>query len=151
PSGRVPGRGRHLRGAQVSATYYSAASQRALADEMRRDATVFVMGEDVRQSVMGPTRGLVEEFGPERVRNTPSSEATIVGAGVGAAAAGMRPVVDLMMGNFLYGAMDQVVNQAAKLGYMMGGQAQFPLVLLCAHGIAGSAAAQHSDSVHTYL
>jgi pyruvate/2-oxoglutarate/acetoin dehydrogenase E1 component len=112
---------------------------------------VFVMGEDVRQSVMGPTRGLIDEFGAERVRNTPISEATIVGAGIGAAAAGMRPVVDLMMGNFIYPAMDQVVNQAAKLRYMMGGQAEFPLVLLCAHGIPGSAAAQHSDSVHPYL
>jgi pyruvate/2-oxoglutarate/acetoin dehydrogenase E1 component len=135
----------------LTATYYSRAIQRALAHEMRRDPSVFVMGEDVRQSVMGPTRGLVEEFGPERIRNTPISEATIMGAGVGAAAAGMRPVIDLMMGNFLYGAMDQVVNQAAKLRYMMGGQAELPLVLLCAHGIPGSAAAQHSDSVHPYL
>jgi acetoin:2,6-dichlorophenolindophenol oxidoreductase subunit beta len=132
-------------------TFYSRAIQRALAQEMRRDPSVFVMGEDVRQSVMGPTRGLVDEFGPERIRNTPISEATIVGAAVGAAAAGMRPVVDLMMGNFLYPALDQVVNQAAKLRYMMGGQGQFPLVLMAAHGIPGSAAAQHSDSVHPYL
>jgi pyruvate/2-oxoglutarate/acetoin dehydrogenase E1 component len=135
----------------VAETFYSKAIQRALAQEMRRDPRVFVMGEDVRQSVMGPTRGLVDEFGPDRVRNTPISEATIVGAGVGAAAAGMRPVVDLMMGNFLYPAMDQVVNQAAKLRYMMGGQGEFPMVLLAAHGIPGSAAAQHSDSVHPYL
>jgi pyruvate dehydrogenase E1 component beta subunit len=100
---------------------------------------------------MGPTQGLVQEFGPERVRNTPISEATMVGAAVGAAAAGMRPVVDLMIGTFIYGAMDQVVNQAAKLRYMMGGQIHVPMVILAAHGVSSSAAAQHSDSVHPYL
>jgi pyruvate/2-oxoglutarate/acetoin dehydrogenase E1 component len=135
----------------VTKTYYSRAIRRALAEEMRSDPRVFVMGEDVRQSVMGPTRGLVDEFGPERVRNTPISEATLVGAGVGAAMTGMRPVVDLMMGNFVYPAMDQLVNQAPKLRYMMGGQGTVPLVILAAHGIPGSAAAQHSDSVHPYL
>jgi pyruvate/2-oxoglutarate/acetoin dehydrogenase E1 component len=135
----------------MSLTFYSRAIQRALAQEMRRDPSVFVMGEDVRQSVMGPTRGLVDEFGHERIRNTPISEGTVVGAAVGAAAAGMRPVVDLMMGNFLYPAMDQVVNQAAKLRYMMGGQGEFALVLMAAHGIPGSAAAHHSDAVHPYL
>jgi acetoin:2,6-dichlorophenolindophenol oxidoreductase subunit beta len=135
----------------MTETYYSRALYRALAGEMRRDPRVFVMGEDVRQGVMGPTQGLVQEFGPDRVRNTPISEATMVGAAVGAAAAGMRPVVDLMIGTFIYGAMDQVVNQAAKLRYMMGGQIQVPLVLLAAHGVSSSAAAQHSDSVHPYL
>jgi acetoin:2,6-dichlorophenolindophenol oxidoreductase subunit beta len=135
----------------MTATAYTRALQRALASEMRRDPRVFVMGEDVQQGVMGPTQGLAHEFGPDRVRNTPISEAAMVGSGIGAAAAGMRPVVDLMIGSFIYGAMDQVVNQAGKLGYMMGGQLQLPLVLLAAHGVSASAAAQHSDCVHPYL
>jgi acetoin:2,6-dichlorophenolindophenol oxidoreductase subunit beta len=135
----------------MTVTSYTRALQRALASEMRRDPRVFVMGEDVQQGIMGPTQGLVQEFGPDRVRNTPISEAAIVGSGIGAAAAGMRPVVDLMIGSFIYGAMDQVVNQAGKLGYMMGGQLRLPLVLLAAHGVSASAAAQHSDCVHPYL
>jgi pyruvate dehydrogenase E1 component beta subunit len=135
----------------VTETFYSKAIHLALAAEMRRDPRVFVMGEDVRQGVMGPTQGLLGEFGPDRVRNTPISEASMVGLGIGAAAAGMRPVVDLMVGSFVYGAMDQVANQAGKLRYMMGGQLELPLVILAAHGVSSSAAAQHSDSVHPYL
>jgi pyruvate dehydrogenase E1 component beta subunit len=135
----------------VTETFYSRAVHLALAAEMRRDPRVFVMGEDVQQGVMGPTQGLVGEFGADRVRNTPISEASIVGLGIGAAAAGMRPVVDLMVGSFIYGAMDQVANQAGKLRYMMGGQLELPLVILAAHGVSSSAAAQHSDSVHPYV
>ncbi|MFL5799636.1 MAG: alpha-ketoacid dehydrogenase subunit beta [Actinomycetota bacterium] len=135
----------------MTLTYYSRAVHLALAAEMRRDPRVFVMGEDVRQGVMGPTQGLLQEFGADRVRNTPISEATLVGTGIGAAAAGMRPVVDLMVGSFVYGAMDQVANQAGKLRYMMGGQLELPLVIMAAHGVSSSAAAQHSDSVHPYL
>jgi pyruvate dehydrogenase E1 component beta subunit len=118
----------------------------AMAEEMRRDSTVFLMGEDVRLSIYGTSKGLVEEFGPERVRNTPLSEAAFVGAGVGAAAMGMRPIVDLMVGTFTYVAMDQLCDQAAKIRYMSGGQCTVPVVYLATSGAEGSAAGQHSDS-----
>src|SRR2546426_1443397 len=117
----------------------------AMAEEMRRDSTVFLMGEDVRLSIYGTSKGLVEEFGPERVRNTPLSEAAFVGAGVGAAVMGMRPIVDLMVGNFTYVAMDQLCDQAAKIRYMSGGQCTVPVVYLATSGAEGSAAGQHSD------
>ncbi len=98
--------------------YFIRAMYEGLRDAMREDETVVVIGEDVDRSIIGATRGLIEEFGPERVRNTPISEATFVGACVGAAAAGLRPVADLMVGSFFYVAMDQLANQAAKLPYM---------------------------------
>jgi pyruvate/2-oxoglutarate/acetoin dehydrogenase E1 component len=110
-----------------------------------------VIGEDVDRSIIGATRGLIDEFGPERVRNTPISEATFVGACIGAAAVGLRPVVDLMVGSFFYVAMDQVGNQAAKLPYMSGGQVSLPLVYFTATGPSGSAAAQHSENPHPML
>jgi pyruvate dehydrogenase E1 component beta subunit len=118
----------------------------AMAEEMRRDSRVFLMGEDVRLSIYGTSKGLVDEFGPDRVRNTPLSEAAFVGAGVGAAVMGMRPIVDLMVGNFFYVAMDQVCDQAAKIRYMSGGQCRVPVVYLATTGAEGSAAGQHSDS-----
>ena len=120
----------------------------AVREEMRRDKRVFFMGEDVQLPVFGFATGLVEEFGPERVRNTPLSEAAFVGAGVGAAAAGMRPIVDISVFSFSYLAMDQIVNQAAKMRYMFGGQISLPLVICGIAGIMGSSAAQHSDSPH---
>lgn len=129
----------------------TAALGAALQEEMARDGRVFLMGEDIREGMMGPTKGLVDMFGTERVRNTPISEATVLGMGVGAAATGTVPIVDLMMSNFLYMAMDQLTNQAAKLRYMMGGSASFPVTFLMSTGISGSAAAQHSDSVHPYV
>lgn len=123
----------------------------ALREEMERDDHVIIIGEDVSWGLMGPTKGLVDHFGPERVRNTPVSEATVAGSGLGAALAGLRPVVDLMMSNFAYVCADQLINQAAKLRYMMGGAADFPVVYFMSTGIAGSAAGHHSDSVHPYF
>jgi pyruvate dehydrogenase E1 component beta subunit len=112
---------------------------------MRRDPRVVVWGEDVTIGVMGPTRGLAEEFGPERVVDCPISEAGFVGAAVGAAVGGMRPVVDIMFSSFTYVAFDQLVNQAGRLRYMTGGQIAVPLVVVGSAGAAGSNAAQHSE------
>jgi acetoin:2,6-dichlorophenolindophenol oxidoreductase subunit beta len=131
--------------------YFIRAMYEGLRDAMREDETVVVIGEDVDRSIIGATKGLIEEFGPERVRNTPISEATFVGACIGAAAAGMRPVVDLMVGSFFYVSMDQVANQAAKLPYMSGGQVSLPIVYFTASGPSGSAAAQHSENPHPIL
>ena len=114
--------------------YFIRAMYEGLRDAMREDQTVMVIGEDVDRSIIGATRGLIDEFGPERVRNTPISEATFVGACIGAAAVGLRPVVDLMVGSFFYVAMDQVANQAAKLPYMSGGQVSLPIVYFTATG-----------------
>lgn len=131
--------------------YFIRAMYEGLRDAMREDETVVVIGEDVDRSIIGATKGLIEEFGPERVRNTPISEATFVGACIGAAAAGVRPVVDLMVGSFFYVSMDQVANQAAKLPYMSGGQVSLPIVYFTASGPSGSAAAQHSENPHPML
>jgi pyruvate dehydrogenase E1 component beta subunit len=131
--------------------YFIRAMYEGLRDAMAEDPTVVVIGEDVDRSIIGATKGLIEEFGPDRVRNTPISEATFCGACVGAAAAGLRPVVDLMVGSFFYVAMDQVANQAAKLPYMSGGQVQLPIVYFTATGPSGSAAAQHSENPHPML
>lgn len=129
-------------------TYFIQAMRDGLADAMREDDRVVLFGEDADRSVMGSTRGLVEEFGRKRVRNMPLSEATMVGLGVGAAASGLRPVIDLMVSSFFYITMDQLGNQAAKLRYMSGGQVSLPVVYFAATGGAGSAAAQHSESPH---
>lgn len=131
--------------------HFIRAMYEGLRDGMREDERVVVIGEDVNRSIIGATRGLIEEFGPERVRNTPISEATFVGACVGAAAAGLKPVVDLMVGSFFYVAMDQVANQAARLRYMSGGQVNLPIVYFTMTGPSGSAAAQHSEAVHPML
>ena len=131
--------------------YFIRAMYEGLRDAMREDETVVILGEDVDRSIIGATKGLIEEFGPERVRNTPISEATFVGACIGAAAAGLRPVVDLMVGSFFYVSMDQVANQAAKLPYMSGGQVSLPIVYFTASGPSGSAAAQHSENPHPML
>jgi len=125
-------------------TYVQAINE-ALREEMRRDSKVFLIGEDVSIGAFGQTAGLVQEFGPERVRNTPISEPGFTGAGVGAAASGLRPVVDIMMGNFMYVAMDQFLNQMAKLRFMSGGQVNFPVTVHAPIGAGGGAAAQHSD------
>jgi acetoin:2,6-dichlorophenolindophenol oxidoreductase subunit beta len=127
------------------------ALSQALHEEMARDEHVFVMGEDCRISMMGRTTGLLEAFGPARVRNTPISEAGVVGAAIGAAASGMVPVVDLMMINFAYVCMDQILNNAGKLRYMMGGSSRFPLTLVASTGAAGGLAAQHSDSSYAQI
>ena len=120
----------------------------AMREEMERDPTVFVMGEDVELGLMGATAGLVAQFGKDRVRNTPLAECSFVGAAVGAAASGSRPIVDMMMWTFAYVAMDQFVNQAAKMTYMFGGQAKLPIVYRGLTGPFGAAAAQHSDGPH---
>jgi pyruvate dehydrogenase E1 component beta subunit len=120
----------------------------ALAEEMERDPTVFIMGEDVRLGAFGATRGLIDKFGPQRVRNTPISEAGFAGAGIGAAMAGMRPVVEIEFASFFYCCFDQICNQAGKLRYMSGGQARMPITYRCVFGAMGSAAAQHSEVVY---
>jgi len=132
---------------------YGQAVREALAEEMRRDPTVFCMGEDV--GIYGGsfkiTKGLIDEFGPERVRDTPISEAGFVGAGVGAALTGSRPVVEVMFCDFMTIAMDQIVNQAAKLRYMFGGKARVPLTIRTTIGGGRSGAAQHSQSLHAWF
>jgi pyruvate dehydrogenase E1 component beta subunit len=120
----------------------------AIAEEMTRDERVFIMGEDVRLSAFGSTGGLVEKFGPERVRNTPISETGFVGAGIGAALTGQRPVVEIQIASFFWVAMDQVCNQASKLRYMSGGQATLPITLRTVNGVIGSAGAQHSETMY---
>jgi pyruvate dehydrogenase E1 component beta subunit len=124
--------------------YFMNAMAQGMRDAMREDPAVVVIGEDVDRSVIGATKGLIDEFGPQRVRNTPISEATFVGAAIGAAAVGLRPVVDVMVGAFFYVAMDQLANQAAKLPYL-------PIVYFTSSGPSGSSAAQHSESPHPML
>jgi pyruvate dehydrogenase E1 component beta subunit len=142
---------------------YREAINEALRLEMRRDPTVLIMGEDVTGAsqssdpsqldawggVLGVTKGLVHEFGRERVRDTPITESAFVGAGVGAAATGMRPVVELMFIGFLGVCLDQITNQAAKMRYMFGGKAKIPLVIRTMVGAGFRAAAQHSDSMYS--
>jgi pyruvate dehydrogenase E1 component beta subunit len=137
--------------AEMRETYFASAISDALREAMAEDESVVVLGEDVEISTIGCTKGLVEIFGPERVRNSPISEATVVGACVGAAATGLRPVLDLMFSSFFYVAMDQVANQAARLRYMSGGQVDLPLVYFAGTGPSGSAAAQHSENPHPIL
>ncbi len=122
----------------------------AIAQEMRVDERVVVWGEDIRIGVMGPTRGLHAEFGDARVVDTPISEAGFVGAALGAAMNGLRPVVDIMFGSFMYVAFDQLVNQIGRARYMTGGQAQAPLVVIGSAGASGQAA-QHAEVPHPLL
>jgi len=135
----------------MSTMYFANAIQAALAQAMAEEASVIVLGEDVELSTIGATKGLIEKFGANRVRNSPISEATVVGSCVGAAACGLRPVMDLMFSSFFYVALDQVANQAARLRYMSGGQVSLPLVLFAGTGPSGSAAAQHSENPHPLL
>jgi pyruvate dehydrogenase E1 component beta subunit len=129
------------------------AIREALAEEMSRDPAVFLMGEDIGRAggIFMVTKGLQDEFGPERVMSTPIEEAGIVGLAVGAAMTGMRPVVELMFSDFLPLAMDQIANQAAKMHYMTGGQAAVPLVIRTTMGVGRGAAAQHSQSLHALV
>lgn len=130
---------------------YAQAVKETLAQEMRRDERVFVMGEDVEVlgGVFGCTKGLAEEFGSERCFNTPISEAGFVGAGLGAACAGMRPVVELMYMDFSLIAADQIINQVAKTRYIFGGKAKIPLVIRGQQGIGRGNAATHSQSLES--
>ena len=129
------------------------ALREALAEEMSRDPTVFLMGEDIGRAngVFNVTAGLQDEFGKERVIDTPISEAGFTGMGVGAALTGMRPVVEILFCDFMTLAMDQIVNQAAKLHYMTGGQAKVPLVIRTLMGAGRGAAAQHSQSLQAWV
>ncbi|WP_126424992.1 alpha-ketoacid dehydrogenase subunit beta [Brevibacillus marinus] len=128
---------------------FAEATLEAMQEEMRRDGRVFVMGEDIASQggIFGQFKGLAEEFGRERVRDTPISETAIVGAGIGAALAGTIPVIDMHFADFIGVAMDEVLNQMAKIRYMFGGQATLPLVLRAPDGVTRSAAAQHSQSL----
>jgi len=129
------------------------AVREALAEEMRRDPRVFVMGEDVAEAgtPFKVLRGLVDEFGPERVMDTPISEPGFTGIGLGAAMTGMRPVVDIMFGDFLFLALDQIANQAAKVHYMSGGKLTAPMVIRTTLGATRRSGAQHSQSLHALV
>ncbi|MCL4395742.1 MAG: alpha-ketoacid dehydrogenase subunit beta [Chloroflexi bacterium] len=132
---------------------YGEAIREALAEEMRRDSRVFIAGEDVAEAgtPFKVLTGLVEEFGPDRVIDTPISEPGFSGLGVGAAMTGQRPVIDIMFGDFLTLAMDQIVNQAAKVHYMSGGKLQVPIVFRTTLGATRRSAAQHSQSLHAWV
>jgi acetoin:2,6-dichlorophenolindophenol oxidoreductase subunit beta len=132
---------------------YREALREALAEEMRDDPTVIVFGEDIALAggIFKVTEGLRSEFGADRVRDSPISENALVGAAVGAAAAGLKPVVEIMFADFLANAFDQLVNHAAKLRYMSGGQLQLSLVVRCAHGGGIGFAAQHSQAATSWL
>lgn len=118
----------------------------AIREEMSRDSRVVLLGEDVGVGVFGTSKGLLEQFGPDRIRNTPISEGTVVGTAVGAAMTGLRPVVDLMYMTFSYMAMDGLINQAAKFPYMTGGQVFVPLTVVGISGGGHAGAAQHSEN-----
>jgi pyruvate dehydrogenase E1 component beta subunit len=132
---------------------YREAVRDALATAMRDDDDVFIMGEDIAEmgGSMGVTQGLVDEFGPERVRNTPISEMAIVGAGIGAAMQGMRPVVEIMYEDFLTLSLEQIVNQAAKHRYMSGGQLKVPLTIRTQGGAGWSPGAQHAQQLEAWF
>ena len=129
------------------------AVREALAEEMRRDSRVFILGEDIAEAghPFKVLTGLVEEFGAERVLDTPISEAGFTGVAVGAAMTGLRPVVDIMFGDFVTLIMDQMVNQAAKVHYMSGGKWRVPMVLRTTLGATRRSAAQHSQSLHAWF
>jgi len=142
---------------------YVRAVNEALRQELERDPSVFIMGEDVaggagraadgKEDAWGGvfrlTKGLIGQFGPERIRDTPISEAGFIGAGVGAAASGMRPIVDLMFVGFLGVCGDQIFNNAAKMHYMFGGKVTLPLTIMTAIGAGTNSAAQHSETVYS--
>lgn len=133
---------------------YVQALNEAIREEMLRDEKVFMLGEDiagVHGGAFKVSKGLTEEFGSERIRNTPISEAAIIGAALGAAITGMRPIAELMYMDFSAVAMDQIINQVAKIRYMLGGQARVPLVIRGQGGSGRGNAAQHSQSLETWF
>jgi acetoin:2,6-dichlorophenolindophenol oxidoreductase subunit beta len=129
------------------------AVREAISEEMRRDSRVFICGEDIAEAgtVFKVLTGLVEEFGTDRVLDTPISEAGFTGIGVGAAMTGLRPIVDIMFGDFVTLTMDQMVNQAAKVHYMSGGKWKVPMVMRATLGATRRSAAQHSQSLHAWF
>ncbi|EQB37914.1 MULTISPECIES: alpha-ketoacid dehydrogenase subunit beta [Virgibacillus] len=132
---------------------YLEAVREAMSQEMRKNEDVFILGEDIGiyGGAFGVTRGMLEEFGPERIRNTPISESAIAGTAVGSALTGMRPIMELQFSDFITIAMDQIVNQAAKLRYMYGGKGKVPMVLRTPSGSGTGAAAQHSQSLEAWV
>lgn len=132
---------------------YAEALRDALKSQMKKDDRIFVIGEEVGRygGIFGVTQGLYEEFGAERIIDTPISEAGFIGAAVGAAMTGMKPVAEIMFTDFALVAMDQIVNQAAKIKYMFGGKAQMPLVIRIPTGTGRGAAAQHSQSLEAWF
>jgi len=137
----------------MSIKTYAAAIRDVIAEEMRRDKNVFLMGEDVAElgGIFGCTKGLLDEFGAERIRNTPISESAFIGAGLGAACAGMRPIVELMYMDFALVSMDQILNQVAKTRYIFGGKAKIPLVIRGQQGVGRGNAATHSQSMEAFF
>lgn len=132
---------------------YATAIREALVEEMERDEQVFLLGEDIGESggVFGVTKGLHARFGPERVLDTPISEEAIIGAAVGAALVGGRPVAEIMFSDFATLAMDMIVNQAAKTHYMSGGRLTVPVTIRLVTGTAGATAGQHSQSLEAWF
>ena len=132
---------------------YREAVRDAMSEAMRRDEDVFIMSEDIAEmgGSMGVTQGMLAEFGPDRVRNCPISEMAIVGAGIGAAVAGMRPIVEIMYQDFTTLAMEQIVNQAAKHRYMSGGQLKVPLTIRTQGGAGWSPGAQHAQQLEAWF
>jgi pyruvate dehydrogenase E1 component beta subunit len=132
---------------------YSEAIRQAMWQEMKRDDRVFLMGEDIGRygGAFGVSHGMLDEFGPERIRETPISEPSFIGAGIGAALLGMRPIVEIMFMDFTLLTLDQIANQAAKMHYMFGGKATVPMVIRMPGGSGTGAAAQHSQSLETLL
>lgn len=132
---------------------FSQATLEAMAEEMRRDKHIFVMGEDIARQggIFGQFKGLPQEFGFDRVRDTPISETAIMGAGIGAALAGMRPVVDMHFADFMGVCMDEIFNQMAKIRYMFGGQCKLPIVVRAPDGLTSGGAAQYSQSIEAWF
>jgi pyruvate dehydrogenase E1 component beta subunit len=132
---------------------YADAIREAMCEEMRRDPTVFILGEDigVYGGAFGVTKGMLAEFGEERVRDTPLSECAIAGAAVGAAMTGMRPIAEIMFSDFITIALDQLANQGAKIHYQFGGQVSVPMVLRTPGGSGTGAAEQHSQSLEAWV
>lgn len=130
---------------------YREALQYALRDELRADKNVVLFGEDITTNLYGYSEGFIEEFGPQRIIDMPLSEASIVGLAVGAAMKGLRPVIDLTLPNFMYIAMDQIVNNLAKMQYMYDGSYKMPVTIFCSIMSGGGNAAQHSDRIHSML
>ena len=132
---------------------YREAVRLAMTEEMRADERVFIMGEDIAEmgGSQGVTRGMLDEFGPDRVRNTPISEEAIVGAGIGSAMTGMRPIIEIMYFDFTAMAMDQIFNQAAKWRYMTGGQVEIPLTIRTQGGAGWQSGAQHATMVEAWF
>ena len=132
---------------------YLEAVREAMVQEMRLDKEVFLIGEDIGTygGAFGVSKGMLEEFGPERIRDTPISEAAIAGAATGAALMGMRPIMEVMFMDFLTISMNQLVNQAAKMRFMFGGKCSIPMVIRAPSGSGTGAAAQHSQSLEAWF